>query len=258
MIHPTHKRFYKKNRFYIISLLFISFLVFIFNVHYGRKFETSFIENVGYAIFDFELCTSCKKVNEIDPRQFRTFGVLDWERNSVLSLTPLQGRVYNILLEKGYQPTRWEIVFRGQVTSLVSPPYGNGRAEIHVRFYKDRIFAEYEIGRNFLQHVLSERYAVNEYLQGVVSPFLSHDEKEEFRILTDIQFLSPDEQIMKRIDLNKVKTSPYDSYLLFSWKMTLYTIGTLWVVILGSKGLVVSAFLMGLIIIIFSFFLPGK
>jgi len=258
MIHPHHKRFYRKNRFYIISFLFATFLIFIFNVHYGKKFETSFIDDIGYSIFDFELCASCKKVNQIDPRQFRTFGVFEWERNDSLSLTPLQDRVYSILLEKGYQPTRWEIVFRGQVASLVSPPYGDGRVEIHVRFYKDRIFAEYEISRNFLQHVLSERYSVNEYLQDIVTPLLSSEEKNDFYELTDVQYLTPDEQSMKRIDLKKVNTTPYDSYLLFSWKLTLYLIGALLVMVLSSKGLIFSSFVIGYMILFFSFFLPGR
>lgn len=65
-------------------------------------------------------------------------------------------RVYLALLRAGFTGTVWQFVYAGQEAGLIMPIAGN-KHELHVRFYKDRIDAELEVGRRYVGHFTSRR-----------------------------------------------------------------------------------------------------
>ncbi|MDO8241009.1 MAG: hypothetical protein Q7T51_03465 [Candidatus Moranbacteria bacterium] len=114
-------------------------------------------------------------------------------------------QIYQLLLSKGFRETRWQFIYEGQLAGLVKP-YSCGKNEIHVRFYDDRIFAEFEIGRAYIQHFLGPRLNANGYL---FSLLVNH-----FSELNDIKWLEElfstenqtiDELSMRIWDVNKTE-----------------------------------------------------
>ncbi len=83
--------------------------------------------------------------------------------------------VYRKLLDLGFKQTRWQYIFDGQIGGLVLP-FNGGENEVHVRFYNNRIFAEYEIGRAYVTHFIGPRFNANNYLLGILYHSLSQEE----------------------------------------------------------------------------------
>jgi hypothetical protein len=71
--------------------------------------------------------------------------------------------LYQALKSMGFVETRWQYIFDGQIGGLVYP-CNNGWNEVHVRFYRDRIFAEFEVSRSSPLHFLCPRFNANKYL----------------------------------------------------------------------------------------------
>jgi len=94
-------------------------------------------------------------------------------------------RLYHQLKEFGFRETPWQFVFDGQIGGVVLP-HDSGKNEIHVRFYHDRIFAEFEIGRSYPSHFVGPRWNANLRLLEMLS---SEIEKEELQPLSD--FMDP-------------------------------------------------------------------
>lgn len=89
----------------------------------------------------------------------------------------LSRSIYQKLRELGFQETKWQYIYDGQVAGIVLP-YLDGRNEVHVRFYEDRIFAELEIGRAYVSHFLAPLLNANRYLENVLTDSLNKDERQ--------------------------------------------------------------------------------
>jgi hypothetical protein len=136
-------------------------------------------------------------------RKFRTFGVFDWKRcDGTLLRDRRQQRIALALKHLGFQETKWQFIYDGQLFGLVYP-HGVGKNEVHVRFYHDHIFAEYEVGRASLAHFFSPFLNANKYLELMLKEYLCDDDyrylllatraeslREEERALSDWDFLA--------------------------------------------------------------------
>ncbi len=76
---------------------------------------------------------------------------------------PIMLKIYNKLKSQGFRETPWQIIYNDQIAGLVLP-HRDGKNEIHIRFFKDRIFAEFEIGRAYLSHFICKRCNANNYI----------------------------------------------------------------------------------------------
>ena len=68
--------------------------------------------------------------------------------------------IYDALRAAGFQRTVWQYIFDGQITGLVKP----GLNDIHIRFYRDRLFAEIEISRALVSHFYGPKYNAREVI----------------------------------------------------------------------------------------------
>ena len=60
--------------------------------------------------------------------------------------------LYERLKKHGFRETKWQEIQKDQVAGLVQSCCG-GENEIHLRFFKDYITAEYEIARKYFSHL---------------------------------------------------------------------------------------------------------
>jgi hypothetical protein len=137
-------------------------------------------------------------------RKFRSIALVipSVKRGSPIS-DPTMRSIYLKLRSLGYQETPWQFVFRGQLGGLVLPYPVSGdvsRNEIHIRFYQDRIVAEYEIGRAYLSHFFGPRLIANRAIVSMLEPHLTQLENIELRLLTSRSRLLDDERAMKEWD----------------------------------------------------------
>ena len=80
--------------------------------------------------------------------------------------------VYDALKRAGFRETIWQYVYRGQLGGLILPLH-DGQVEIHVRFYRDTIEAEIEIGRHTLGHFVHPRYQAESIVLSMIQGHLS-------------------------------------------------------------------------------------
>lgn len=111
----------------------------------------------------------------IHNRRLKSVGLLSYSKcNGRLVTEQYQKLFYSILRRSGFVETRWQLIFDGQIGGLVLP-YRDGKYEIHVRFYEDRIFAELEVGRSHAFHFLAPRMNANSYIRSVAAMHLADD-----------------------------------------------------------------------------------
>lgn len=134
-------------------------------------------------------------------RHFRTIALLAPSVRFGTRITnPRMGSLYRKLRDLGFAETPWQYVFSGQVGGLVlSHTKANhlGRNEVHVRFYADRIFAEFEIGRAYISHFFGPRLNANRELQRLLGPHLSTSERGYLAKLMSHERLLVDEAAMQ-------------------------------------------------------------
>lgn len=82
--------------------------------------------------------------------------------------------IYDALISLGFKKTRWQYIFEGQLAGLVMP-YNDGKNEVHIRFYHDRIFAEYEVGRSSFAHFLGPFLNSRPYILHILRKQLSEN-----------------------------------------------------------------------------------
>ena len=117
-------------------------------------------------------------------RKFRNFGIFTPKSCDGSLLSDLrQERIAKELIAGGFRETRWQYIYQNQVYGLVLP-YENGRNEVHVRFYKDRIFAEYEIGRSSLAHFLGPFLNANSFIIDTLDRTLGENDLEYLQEMT--------------------------------------------------------------------------
>jgi len=116
-------------------------------------------------------------------RRFKTLGLL--ESSAVRGKYVASGsqkRIYEELKCLGFRETIWQYVFAGQRGGLVfQTEDGN---EIHVRFYDDRIFAEYERGRAYMSHFFGPRFNAVKALHCILKGKLSKSDWKVLECLT--------------------------------------------------------------------------
>ena len=124
---------------------------------------------------------NCKK------RKLRTFGIFARKicRSPELDLDELK-EAYRFLQSVGFRETNWQFVFEGQTAGLVLP-YNNGENELHIRFYHDRIFTEYEVGRSSIAHFLGPFYNANPYVIALLKGNISD---RSFKTVTKLMSLN--------------------------------------------------------------------
>lgn len=134
-------------------------------------------------------------------RQFKSFGF--FSRKCVAG-SEIDNRIaksiYEKLLQFGFKKTCWQYVYAGQIGGLVYPYFGDGHDtpnEIHVRFFEDHIFAEFEIGRAYASHFIGPRLNANSMLLKMLGPILSEEETRYFVEQTRLEKLYDDERSMK-------------------------------------------------------------
>jgi len=88
--------------------------------------------------------------------------------------------LYYCLKGVGFKETVWQFVYSGQLAGLILP-LEDGNKEIHVRFYCDRIEAELEVGRYYLDHFFAPRMEAK-YM--VLSLLALHLNGEEYDLAT--------------------------------------------------------------------------
>lgn len=152
-------------------------------------------------------------------RKFRTFGIFNWNRcNGTLLRDPRQRRIAIALRCIGFRETKWQFIYDEQLFGLVLP-YDNGKNEVHVRFYHDRIFAEYEVGRSSVAHFFSPFLNANKFVEQMVQDYLSAEDynylvfatgrdclRDEERALGDWDFLA---------DVSNLSVKGYGNILTF-------------------------------------------
>ena len=144
---------------------------------------------------------------------------------------PLMFFIYNKLKEKNYKEEHWQYIFKEQIGGLVLP-HNDSRNEIHVRFFKDRIFAEYEIGRPYISHFWGPRYNANKYIFNELKPYLTKNEKQCLcKMLSNINQLEDEKKMQhwnqeeeknpflkRRAKEQKLPCLLVDLLLRFGWK----------------------------------------
>jgi hypothetical protein len=133
-------------------------------------------------------------------RKLKTVGILDWKRcNGTLLIDPRQQRVASALKSLGFQETRWQFVYGQQLLGLVLP-YNDGKNEVHLRFYHDRIFAEYEVGRASLAHFFGPFLNANKFIAWIVESGLSDGDYSYLLSMTDRVNLRHEERALSDWD----------------------------------------------------------
>lgn len=82
--------------------------------------------------------------------------------------------LYNKLISLGFRETKWQFIYDGQIAGLVFP-YNDGLNEIHIRFYKDRIFSEFEVGRSSIAHFFGPFFNANEFVLNLIKNEIDED-----------------------------------------------------------------------------------
>ncbi|WP_211051404.1 hypothetical protein [Parasphingorhabdus halotolerans] len=173
--------------------------------------------------------------------------------------------LYNELINKGFRETRWQYIFEGQIGGLVFP-YNDGRNEVHVRFYSDRIFSEYEVGRSSFAHFLGPFLNANPFLLDLLKDSVSDDSyallgeytkqyrlKDEENALEDWDYqkqtpIGPANREGKRYLLNFELANSLGRF--FQWKAVVPITGVMISVFLGL-GLGLPVFLVSLLLVLF-------
>ena len=157
--------------------------------------------------------------------------------------------VYNKLKENKFRETPRQYIFKDQIGGLVLP-YNGGRSEIHVRFFKDRIFAEYEIGRSYISHFLGPRYNANEFIFSLLKINLTKDEERYlYKMLSKKNQLDDEKKMQYWDQQNKElfikkkgekQNLPYffsHLFLKFGWKTFLSIAFFLYFILIILKGI---------------------
>lgn len=114
-------------------------------------------------------------------RKLKTFGIFT---PSQVNGNCIEGSdfetIYKKLKKFGFQETKWQFIYQDQIAGLVLPfkrtNCASEQDEIHIRFYKNRIFAEFEIGRAYPSHFIGPRYNANRYLFKMIRQLLNEQE----------------------------------------------------------------------------------
>lgn len=115
---------------------------------------------------------------------------------SLVRHNPFLVIIYNKLKELGFKETKWQYIYEGQIGALVKQ-HNNGGNEIHVRFYSDRIFAEFEIGRAYFLHFIGPRYNANEHIVNILKPLMNSNDRELLLELMHSKRLKNQERCME-------------------------------------------------------------
>jgi hypothetical protein len=106
--------------------------------------------------------------------------------------------LYRELRDKhGFRETPWQFIYRDQKAGLVLPVTGK-QNEVHIRFYSNRIHAEYEIGRAYIQHFGGIRYNANKYIRHILSDSAILGSSHQLDRLLGDHLLSPRERAMPK------------------------------------------------------------
>ncbi len=117
-------------------------------------------------------------------RRLRSFGILSPRIVAGRLLKdPISLKLYEKLKQIGFRETPWQYIYDSQLAGLVLPYDGNN--EVHIRFYRDRIFAELEIGRAFVSHFFGPQFNAIEI---VLHKTAKHITKEERKYLTSMLY----------------------------------------------------------------------
>lgn len=181
---------------------------------------------------------------------------------------PYMISIYQKLKNIGFRETLWQYIFHGQIGGLVMP-FNSGKNEIHVRFYKKRIFAEYEIGRYYVSHFLGRRYNANDYLYELLSNDLTVEERVFFR-----EMLSEKRQLEDEIEMElwDKRSDPFtitraQEHLIpisfiafclqFGWKTSFFIFILIYFIMAFSNSLLSNIFVAGISILVWKK-LPSK
>lgn len=75
---------------------------------------------------------------------------------------PGMKNLYEELKKIGFRETRWQIISKEQLAGLVLP-LTDGENELHIRFYRDRVFAECEAARIYISHLFKKAINANSF-----------------------------------------------------------------------------------------------
>lgn len=130
-------------------------------------------------------------------RKFKTLGIIHPSvcDGSLLSVGA-QRRIVSVLKDCGFRETRWQFIYENQVYGLVLP-YENGKNEVHIRFYSDRVFTEYEIGRASFAHFLGPFLNANGFVQKLVCNSIADCDYKYLEEMMDISKLSEEETSLR-------------------------------------------------------------
>lgn len=117
-------------------------------------------------------------------RLLRTFGVFAPRVCSGSKLPESLAGIYATLKSIGFRETRWQFIFESQIAGLVFP-YNDGRNEVHIRFYDDRVFAEFEIGRASIAHFLGPFLNANPYILDLLADRVPVQDLKQLTALMD-------------------------------------------------------------------------
>lgn len=207
-------------------------------------------------------------------RRFQTLGIFASKHtDGALMVGTKFECIYNRLKDLGFKETRWQYVFSGQIGGLVLPindpkALRSGADELHVRFYEDRIFAEYEIGRSYLSHFVGPRYNANAQMLVRYAESMSEDEVALWESHTQTACLAEQEREMEvwdgrsRFDkLRDIQAATASSLILIAlfnlgWKGVVVLLSLLILTIVGWT--VPSVALSAVSILAAWLFLPGR
>ncbi|OVE74681.1 hypothetical protein BVX95_01475 [archaeon D22] len=99
--------------------------------------------------------------------------------------------IYNALIGAGFRGTVWQFIYKGQLAGVILPLF-NGTQEVHIRFYKDTIEAELEVGRHFLDHFLQPRFQAESYVLSLLRDRLGADAYQRATCLFRVDPSSPE------------------------------------------------------------------
>lgn len=81
---------------------------------------------------------------------------------------PGMKNLYEELKKIGFRETRWQILNKEQLAGLVLL-LTDGENELHIRFYKDRVFAECEAARIYISHLFKRAINANCFFLGIAN-----------------------------------------------------------------------------------------
>lgn len=124
-----------------------------------------------------------------------------------INLRKEEKEIYAKLLEAGFRETKWQFIYQDQKAGLVLP-YSDGNAEIHIRFYEDRIFSEIEIGRASPLHFLFPLFNANRYVSKLLEDRISPQCAGFFRSMTEASNFMSEEAALEDWDFRN-NPNPY-------------------------------------------------